>query len=141
MTKNLPDRAAPSKKERAARVGVALAALATAKGYKFDDLSITVYARVVEDVPVPFIEAACRALEKQSGEWMPKASTVRDEAILLWQQHRRKTIEAGAATTPRPYCRHCLDTGFARTGERRVKPCACRSTNPHYLLKRTEPRG
>jgi len=127
-----------SKRERAARVGVALASLAASKHYKLDDLSITVYDRVLADVRVDDIEAVCRGLEKDDGPWMPKPGEIRAAAIARARKHYRDTLlaQVEAGDVPAPYCAACNDTGWEPTpGRRAVEPCGCRRHNPRYQLR------
>jgi hypothetical protein len=129
---NLPTRRI-SKAERAARVGVALAALAASRHYKFDDLTIEVYSRVLGDLRVDDIEAVCREMERV-GEWMPKPSAIRDAVLQRARAARRESLQqivAGAG----PTCALCQDTGWKYVG-RGVKPCECRPNNPAFQLAR-----
>lgn len=115
--------------ERAARIGVALAALAASRHYKLDDLTITVYDRVLAPIPTSYIERACLDLERV-GEWMPKPAEIRAAALAHWRQ------DATRQTQPGVYCPECFDTSWRPTGPRSVVPCTCRNTNPNVLLRR-----
>lgn len=118
-----------SRADRAARIGVALAALAASRHYKLDDLTITVYDRVLAPIPTIYVERACRALEK-AGEWMPKPAEIRAAAVACWRQDMTKQLQPGV------YCPACSDTSWRRTGPRSVVPCDCRASNPNILLRR-----
>lgn len=136
MNPNLPSKPI-TRRERAARVGVALAALAASKHYKLDDLSIEVYARVLADVPVNDIEAVCREMEK-TGEWMPKPAALRAEAVLRVFRARRaaltQAVDSGSLAGD-AHCRECFDTGWKYVSKSTVAACSCRTSNPVFQLR------
>jgi hypothetical protein len=133
VNQNLPTRRL-TRAERAARVGVALAALAASKHYKLDDLTIEVYDRVLADLPVDFIEAVCRDFER-TGEWMPKPAEIRAECKRRRRAMLKASVEAVAESRPGVHCHLCLDTGWQQAGESTVRRCPCRKDNPNFLAR------
>lgn len=126
-----------SKRERAARVGVALAGLAASKHYKLDDLTIQVYDRALADLRVDDIEAVCRELEK-TGEWMPKPAAIRQAVVDRAVAERRAQLQHTVATTRGAYCAECRDTGWKYSSQNAVIACPCRPENPAFQLRRIQ---
>lgn len=87
-----------------------------------DTAKIRVYFDALKGIEIEFVVEA--ALQLQTADWFPKVGEWKDAAVKV-ERERTEQQRAVLRKLKTPLCRACDDTGWADTGDNRVKRCDC----------------
>lgn len=87
-----------------------------------DTAKIRIYYDALKAIEIEFVVQAAALL--QDDKWFPKQGDWKNAALKI-ERTRLEEQRAVMRKLPSPLCRACNDTGWADTGDNRVKKCDC----------------